>query len=298
MTRLKRSFVLLVIALTVFFNIERLDFGEENIIDISSTTYVVGFLAVISFLLLPRMRQQKRYVALLFWAGLYIIIRLATLFVTHRPLLGGVYTYLTITELALVAVLVALTHDVALDLDDFTEAVRNLTLADISHRVQHFDLAQSDIQRELLRSRRHHSPLSVILCEPDAQSIDVSLNRSVLDVQRSMMSRYVLTNLMRIVSHLLRRTDLIVDQSGSRRFIIVSPDTNAEQAAYLAQRVQTAIKRTVGVAVHCGVSTFPEVAITFDELLDHAETQLCQQIQPFGVDAVPVMEEVASAGDI
>ena len=46
MRQLRRSILLLLLALTIFFNIERLDFNQQNVIDIQSFVYVLAIVVV------------------------------------------------------------------------------------------------------------------------------------------------------------------------------------------------------------------------------------------------------------
>ncbi|MBI3243742.1 MAG: diguanylate cyclase [Chloroflexi bacterium] len=272
MKHLRWSLLALLIHLAVFYNIERLDFGRQSIIDIQSFVYVLGLLALVSIIFIPTLWRLHVSAPLSLWLGVYIICRVT--FFNDRPLLGGIDTYLTITELAALSLLIVLTHNVARDLHDFEEAVKNITFADVSRRVQKLEDASENIQLELIRSRRHHYPLTIMLVEPDAKSIRAILHRTVQEVQQAMIARYVITSLARVISKQLRRTDMVLDQHERGRFIIISPDTSASNSDILAQRIKAAAAEQLGVIVSCGVASFPDEALTFEELVHQAETSL------------------------
>jgi GGDEF domain-containing protein len=278
MTHLRRSVVALVINLAIFYNIERLDFGARDVVDIQSFVYILGLAGVLSVLLVPWLARQRVTISLVIWAGIYFVFKL--LIFSNRPLLGDVYTYLTITEIALLLISVWWAHDVGRLLLDFEEAVKNITFADISRRVRKLEDAQEDIQTELIRSRRHNHPLTVMVVEPEADSIQVALNRTIEEVQRAMMTRYVTTSLARVISNQLRRTDMVLDQRDKGRFVILSPDTNAANAAALADRIQAAAAVQLGVLVSCGVASFPDEALTFEELVHQAKISVRPPIEP------------------
>jgi GGDEF domain-containing protein len=98
-----------------------------------------------------------------------------------------------------------------------------------------------------------------------------------------MMARYVITSLARIISKQLRRTDMVLDQHERGRFIIISPDTSASSSETLAQRIKSAAAEQLGVTVSCGVASFPDEALTFEELVHQAETGL----QPESLSKLP-----------
>ena len=272
MKHLARSIITLLIGLAVFFNIERMDFGQQNVIDIQTFVYVLGILAVLAVIMIPAMWNTPLPVSLALWLGLYLLCRLS--FFSSRPLLGGVHTYLSITEVALLSILVGLAHNVGRGLHDFEEAVKNITLSDVNRRVRNMDEAIEDIRMELVRSRRHQRPLTVMVIEAKPESIRAVLHRTVQEVQRAMMTRYVVTSLARVIGNQLRRTDMVLDQRDRGRFIILSPDTNVASSSVVVGRIQAAAAEQLGVSIACGLASFPDDALTFEELVHRAKANL------------------------
>jgi len=278
---MRKAILYLVVFLAVVYNIERLDLGRTNLIDISSVVYIVILGAVMSIVLMPAFSRLPLRLQMGGWLAVYLASRVGMLFVVDRPLWGGIYTYLTITEVSLVGATILLARNVADHLNDFEEAVQNITLADISHRVSHITEAYEEVQKEIMRSRRHNYPISVMLVEPDRDSVQVALNRSVLEIQQAMMTRYALTRLMRITKDMTRRTDIIIDQAmDNDSFVVFCPDTNGEDALLLANRLQDAIRDQLGVRICCGLATFPDEALTFETLIERADLKIqCEKDQ-------------------
>ena len=277
MKHLARSIITLLIGLAVFFNIERMDFGQQNVIDIQTFVYVLGILAVLAVIMIPAMWNTPLPVSLALWLGLYLLCRLS--FFSSRPLLGGVHTYLSITEVALLSILVGLAHNVGRGLHDFEEAVKNITLSDVNRRVRNMDEAIEDIRMELVRSRRHQRPLTVMVIEAKPESIRAVLHRTVQEVQRAMMTRYVVTSLARVIGNQLRRTDMVLDQRDRGRFVILSPDTNVASSSVVVGRIQAAAAEQLGVSIACGLASFPDDALTFEELVHRAEGHLQESME-------------------
>ena len=88
--------VQLLVMLSLFFNIERFDFGQNNLIDIHSFVYVIGTVAVVATILLPLFARLAVSWVILFWFVVFVLFKLLSL--SERSIWGGVYTYLTLTE--------------------------------------------------------------------------------------------------------------------------------------------------------------------------------------------------------
>jgi hypothetical protein len=271
MKYLRYLLVLLVLGLTLFFNIERLDLGRDNIVDIDSFAYVLGAIIVVSVLTIPILWRTHIGFSLALGIGLYFLIKVAIL---GRPLLGGLYTYLTITEVAFLTISIWLAYHLGRAIGDFEEAVETITLGHGNRRIQPLNDATENIQAEMFRSRHNHRPLGVVIVEPRAESIQATLQRAIQEVQQAMLNRYVITNIANELSHYLRRTDLVLEESSRGRFIILCPETNAGDLKMLTESIQMITAKKFGMSVACGMATFPDEALTFEELVHQAETRL------------------------
>ena len=275
MRRLTRSAVILIIALAVFYNIERLDLGQVNPIDIASIVYVLGLLAAISVITLPILQRSSVVVSLSLWAGIYLLTKLLLMFFFNgRPLIGGVYTYLGITELVLLLIVVWLAHDFAAGLHEFAVAVERITFSVSDRHVRQYHGVDEDIQVEMFRCRHNHHPLSIILVKPDPDSIQATLHRLAQEVQQKMLSGYVINNMACTLKKYLRLTDLILEQREQGRFIIVCPETNAADSKLVVEYIQSVATEQLGTPIAYGMATFPDEAVTFEELMERAEAAL------------------------
>ncbi len=275
MRHLSQSAVILLIALAVFYNIERLDLGQVNPIDIASIVYVLGLFAVISVITLPILQRSSVVVSIFLWTGVYLLTKSLFLFVLDdRPVIGGVYTYLTITELALLLIVVWLAHHFAAGLHEFAEAVERITFSDSGRQVRQFHGMDEDIQVEMFRSRHNHHPLSIIIVKPDPDSIQATLHRLAQEVQQKMLSGYVINNMACTLKKYLRLTDMILEQREQGRFIIVCPETNATDSKLVVEYIQSVATEELGTPIAYGTATFPDEAVTFEGLVERAEVAL------------------------
>lgn len=276
MRRLRISILLLIVDLTVYFNIKRFGPIEENAADVQSFFYVLGFVAVISILLIPFMRRIKLWELLVFWVGITFVLRVAVF--NQRPLFGDSYTVISFTEVALFALTVILTQQVAKQIDDFEKAVENITLGNKGDRVRNMADARRDIQEELTRSRRYNHPLSLILIEANKDSFKANSSPAIKQVQSQMMEQYVSVSLGRIIAELLRRSDLVINEEEKTRFVILCPETGLKEAQLLTARIRSLLLARLGVELTCGIGSFPNEALTYEELVLQAEKHLAQPL--------------------
>jgi hypothetical protein len=270
MSRLNISIAALVVHLAVFYNIERLDFGQTNLIDMQSTIYILTLICVLLIIVVPWRSFINTYLLLGIGTALYFSVKFAT--ILDRPIVGGLFTYLTITELIFFLTGLLLARNVTQNLIDFNEAVRRITFASL-RRVKRIAEAEYDIQTEFYRSRRHRRPLSIIVIDEKLEGADARLNQAIQDAQRSMISRYVTVDLAHQISKQLRRTDVIYEHPENGKLIVLSPDTDRDVVETVRQRILVAADH-VGIQISTGAASFPDEALTFETLLQAAEESL------------------------
>jgi GGDEF domain-containing protein len=270
MKSVRRSFIFLIIGLALFFNIERLDINGRDTIDLESFIYPIGGLAAI-LPLLPVLQRRPVYFSAIPVLAFAVIGKA----ISPRPDFGDAYTYITIVEMLMVTVIVILAHRVGSALEEFYRAVELVTLSDKNGRLLHTMHEANDlVQIEMSSSRRTQRPLSLVLLQADAGSLNMKMHRFVQEVQRGMMQRYVLSIVARLMSRSLRRTDIVIEDTKPGRLVLIAPETPEEAASTLAWRLTDMVQERLGITTNFSVATFPQQALTFEELLEVAEKQL------------------------
>jgi len=271
MKRLRSSLLILLLIIGIFLNIERIDVGAEaDIVNLQTFVYFLAFIAVFSTFFIPDRFRPPTLLLIGIWGIVYTVIKLS--YFKSRPFLGGIYTYLTVTELAMLSLLVLASSKVASDLYDVEETVANVTLEDVSERVKKLDQAEGMISKEFARSRRNDSPISVMVLKVHPEDIEFNMQRSTDEILKGMLKRYASNRLVRLLDRELRRTDLVIERMKDDQVVLVLPETNAESTDILADRIRKTIKENVGISVTAGFASFPDEALTFDDLLKQAET--------------------------
>ena len=271
MTRLYRSLIAVIIGLALFFNIERLDFGNENFIDIATFVYIQGVFLVLTMLVVPPLRQWSIKALIALWLSIYLVCKLYLS--ESNTLFGGFYTYLTITEMTMLVGLIWLTHRMNTHLEEFRKVVEYVTYSDTNQRIHQRHEAIDIIDTELFRSRRHQRPLSVVIVKPHVASMQHQLSPIVQEIQQSMMTRFIMSGIGRRISMKLRRTDLIIEELKPGRFILLCPETDINEASVVLDRVAEATEE-LDIPFSCSVSSFPDDALTFEALVRNAEEKL------------------------
>ena len=94
-----------------------------------------------------------------------------------------------------------------------------------------------------------------------------------------MVGRHLAVNLARSINNVLRMTDMVIDLEDNRRFAILLPETSSEHSDLLIERIQR-IAGEKGISVTCGKASFPDDALTLDDLIKQADKSLSFSFTP------------------
>ncbi|HET7034450.1 MAG TPA: hypothetical protein VFI42_02105, partial [Thermomicrobiaceae bacterium] len=226
---------------------------------------LVAFSIVLVLIALPRLSRLSVFLWLSLWLGSYEFGRLIFLHEGLRP--GGLSAHALGIETAFLAISIVLGHRFAQGLLDFEGAIRDVVLPATDKRIRRADEVDEEIQNILYRSRRYQRPLSLLVVEPDEETSRATLHRAVAEVQSALVGSYAISRLARVVCDTVRRSDLVFRHPAG--LAILCQETNAQGTAELVGRVQRAAG-VHGVSVAWGIASFPEEALTFDQLVHQA----------------------------
>jgi hypothetical protein len=264
---LKISIIGTICALSALFSIEWIG---ASAFDATSTPFGVH-LAVVALIIVLLATQLVYRVS-----PTVLVAAVAVGYVTSRAFVhdpeairGGTSALLTAVEIVLASTAVVLATRVARSLRQFEESIANITLDEVSG-VTSLAAASDEIAVEMSRARRHERPLTVTVLSFDPQSVHASLHEIVRDVQQRMMQRYIMSGLARVAAQTTRRGDIVVQDPAANRVIVVSPESSPSQLEALTQRLQESAYRSLGIPIRFGSAGFPNMALTFDDLVAHA----------------------------
>ena len=270
MKRLPRAIISIVLYLTVLYNIERITINNVSVIDIKGFVYALVIIFVLLILLFKFFRKQSIAMLMLFSLLTYVVGKFGVF--RYWTDWSSNSAYLVITEATLIWIGVLLAHRAGIYIEDFEEAVKNISFSGIE-RSKEIGKTTDDIRVEMYRSRRYNHPLTMVIIEPETVPLEMDLNIAIKEVQQSVIGRYYAVNMARAIDDDLRLVDTIIDINQGKRFAILYPETTRENALPLIERVH-GIAKNMGISIRSGIASFPEDAVTFDELMKKSATNL------------------------
>lgn len=272
MTKQKLSLIVLIVFLSLVFNLERIGLAGGPVLKIHPVLYACLLLACVGTVSIPSLNRFQVYFYLVFWGIIYLGVRLFLF--TEIPAFGGDNTFVTITELSILIAGVFFSYGVATHQREFEKFVEKVSMPAITNPVLDSHAADDQVKLEFIRSRRHNRPLALIVIEPSAGSLDAELKRSVQELQKKMTQRFMVATLAQMISNEARRTDLVINKNDHGRFVILCPETSSEGSLRLAERIQMIAMEQLGISIIFGIASFPDEALTYDDLLNKAEFQM------------------------
>ena len=270
MKRLPRAMITIILYLTLLYNLERITINRESLIDIKGFVYGLVIIAIVILLQSRRARKLSLPAIMLITLGVYAVGKFFIFL--YWTIWDANSAYLIIAEISLIWLGVLLAYRAGVYMEDFEDAVRSITFSDMQN-ARELDKTTDDIRVEMYRSRRYNHPLTLVVIEPETVPLNMDMNIALREVQRSMLERYYTVNMARAIHEDLRLVDMIIDLDKGKRFAILYPETTQEKALPLVERVYK-IAQDMGITIRAGMASFPENAVTFEELLKRSVNDL------------------------
>lgn len=243
-----------------FYNIEKL-FGAVNI---ATFVYVLVLVyAVLVILLRPLQRMALHWLLLLSLVP-YFVLEVAS----GRPMSFP----LVVTEICAIWITIALIKSTTDGMESMRETVAELTLGTLDKETDPFDTGQSRIYHEIRRARRFQRPASLLALSTTEQSAQMSLDRFVKEAQQEIINKYMKARVARFLAEELRDPNIILQRND--HFIVLLPEATREDAAEIIKQIKNAAQEDLGLDFQVGLATFPDEAVTFETLLQNAETEM------------------------
>lgn len=255
----------------LLYNIERL------ITPINIASFVYVFTAAISVVLLLSVRLCQLALPWLFAIILPLYFGLKWLFGIE---IGSANLPLTITELSAITLTTILTRMIGLQLEEWRKIITSLTIGELRDEYQPFDTGQAQIYREIRRARRHQratSLLAITAIDTSNESVgkrlqETPLYRFVEEVRQETLEKYVSARLAELL--VAELGDLAIVTKRDDHFVTLLPETDRANVQEITRKLQLAAKEKLGLQLKIGVSTFPDEAVTFESMLENAETEM------------------------
>ena len=153
-----------------------------------------------------------------------------------------------------------------------SEQVKSLIYIDDVTKLYNIRYLNVVIDREIKRSERHQNTFSVLF-------MDIDFFKRVNDTHGHLVGSRVLHEVGAVLKSCVRDSDTVVRYGGDE-FVVLLVDTNSEEALFVAERMRKSVEQeqlvqlmgiNVRLTVSIGVSSFPEHAVTKQQLLTLAD---------------------------
>ena len=272
MTGLKRSFFWAAFYLAVVLILGEADYAGRPIINFASYFYLAVMIAVPATLFFPSVSKAPAFVPLLIWAGIYMVV-LQT--IDRSKSTTSIDLPIIVLEFLLLEAGVWLAHQLAVQISYAESLMDALALGAFPSRVENIEAETQRIKVELTRSRRYQRPLSLLLIEVGMESEYESVSPKIMKtgVQNDLMHRFTMARVGQVIDDLIRQTDLFLkDRRG--RYVILCSETDISGVELFAKRIARAVEEKTGYHMAWGFASFPDEALTFDDLMQKARERL------------------------
>lgn len=270
MKRLRQSLLALLVGFALFVNVvvATPNAGAGTGMPAIYLSIAAGLVAV-TLLLRPRRRTSA-----LVGVGVmgYVAVRIGT---TTFLADSAAATYaIAAVEVALLLLLVLSAHRVAKAMREVTHMLAHLAAGGGDPEAVTDPVNDVRVRREMTRSRRYHRPLSVVLLEPAERSLQDAWPQLVEQARDAFVRRYVTSKTYAHIGRHLRMVDLMFEDVGRGRFVLLCPEARSDEIARQVERIRSATMAATGVRLDAGWASFPDDAVTFEELLRVADAHL------------------------
>ncbi|MEI6290352.1 MAG: hypothetical protein WCP19_07970 [Chloroflexota bacterium] len=270
MKNITTPLILIVIYLAIVFNFETVTITNSVELKIHSYLDLLIMVMIVFSMLFSLFSKLPGYANLAFWLTVYFAVWI----IVPKDPSPQITLTVTIVEVLCVSIGALLVSEFIHRLVEMDKTLQDLIYSSFTGRTIKMEEAEFEIKNELLRSRRYQHQMTILVVKPNPESIDLLAKKSEKEINHTIARKYTLGKISEVLNATSRRPDLVIKQEGNDNFIIIAPETSGEKSALLNDRVRDAIKKNLDITVEIGTATFPEDALTFDELLRKASTNL------------------------
>jgi hypothetical protein len=268
MSNLRRSLFWVAFYLAVIFVLGQLDRVDRPVINLASYFYILVFIVVPCVVLIPSFYRAPQFISMIFWASIYFALSR----VLDRSLSAPDSFETIFSEVVLLELGVWLSYQLATDLAHSASLVDTMAQSTFPNQAIEIDDASTLIRNEVTRSRRYHRPLALLIFHASPKDKD-SYRELFRSFQRDLLKRFSSARMGQLIGEQIRQTDLLLrDHVG--RFVVLCPETDRQNVMLLGERIKKRLEDDTGMQISWGCSSFPDEALTFDDMLGRAREQM------------------------
>ncbi len=268
MRSLRRSLFWVAFYLAIIFILGQLDRVDRPIINLASYFYILVFVVVSCVVLIPFFHRAPNFISMIFWASVYLALsRIVDRSLSAPSSFESIFTEVVLLELG-----VWLSYQLAVDLANSESLIDTMAFGAFPSQAIDFEDALVSIRNEVSRSRRYHRPLSLLIFQIDAENKD-EIRELFRDFQRDLVSWFSSARMGQLIGKQIRQTDILMRDKVSR-FVILCPETDKEGVVKFGKRIHLELEDSTGLQITWGCSSFPDEALTFDDMVARAREQM------------------------
>jgi GGDEF domain-containing protein len=275
MNELKASITILVSFVIAVLGLGNIEQFQESILDFSPIFFILVAVVVFSELILInmliRMGVKVSYYAII---GLWVIVY-TLIWVFYLKDSKPIEVHLI--QILLIVLSSLLAYDVGRRVGELDKTLEGLSSSAYPNRARDIQSSQDLIASEITRSRRYHHPLSILTVRLEKPKNKAGW-KDLESLADDMFERFAVAKASKIFSDLARNTDLVLlDRDG--QFVLLCPETNLSNIKILAERLEVAVEDGLHTKIEWGIASFPDEALTFDDLLQTAQKRISESGQ-------------------
>lgn len=238
---------------------------RSDLFHLGASAYLI-LAASAALLLVPQLRRVSTLWVLAVAFPLFCVLELLS-----RPLdltaAGG-----ALVEFLGVAITLVLASRLARRLALAEDAIAELALGPDREPAAPFSRTQGEMFREVRRARRYERPLSLLALSASGAQPPAALERVLEEARLNGLERYVTLKVGALLDAETAASAVIA--SRAKHFLVMLPECERAEAESVAKRLGQAAASRYGLELRFGIASFPHQEITFDKLLETAETEL------------------------
>ncbi len=238
---------------------------HSDLFEIGAPGYALAVASVL-LLVIPALRRTSTLQALAFAFPIFFALEL-----TSGPLdlreAGA-----ALLEFGASAVTIAMAASLARRLALADEALREFAISSVREAIEPFSRTQGEMFREVRRARRHERPLSLLAVSASRFQPPAALAQLLEQARRENLDRYVAGKIAALLDEQTAGSNVIAERGD--HFLLLLPEAGRQEAEQVAKRLERVANERHGIALRFGISSFPHEEITFDKLLETAESEL------------------------
>ena len=269
MSNLKLSIFWVTFYFAIILVLAQFDYSDSPIIDFAKYFYFLAMISVPSTIFFPFVSKTNLAIPLVIWGAVYLVL----LQILDRTVSAPNSTFpIILVEFILLEIGVWLAHQLACGIGHAESVMDVMALSAFPSRTMDISEASKQIKIEITRSRRYHRPLGLLVIQANTEE-RFKKTELVSVIKNDLSHRFSFARIGQVVDEHIRQTDMVF-RDRFNRFVVLCPETASQNSQILAERIADAIYHRTSVQVSWAVAAFPDDALSFDDLLDVANSKL------------------------